>query len=409
MNWSKICLSVGLAFSVSACVDDSRGNSDAIATQGFDYSAMFANLADNVILPNYQQLATQANALADDNGALASYCSVIGSAGETAALSAAQADWRELMIAWQPTELHVVGPASDNDNALRNRINSFAETSLSSCGIDQSVVLSQSVGFDLSTRSNSQLGLGALEYLLFNSSLDHTCPPQIIETTGWDTRPDNERKLWRCKHAQKLASDIASASQSLLTTWQGDGGNYRSAFINPNNNAVQLKALSDALFAIEIDVKDNKLGIPLSLKSDCSQVACPQQTESFYAEQSLASIGGNLKGFEQIFFGVGGSSFDDIIIAEGFADVASNFQSLTTNAIDFNNSMSSSLFDQATAIVASGSDTDCLNSAANPDSDQTVPACSLHGYLKRITDALRTDFVTIVELDLPSRAQADND
>ena len=57
----------------------------------------------------------------------------------------------------------------------------------------------------------------------------------------------------------------------------------------------------------------------------------------------------------------------------------------------------------------SGSDADCLNSQANPEGVQTISVCSLHGYLKRISDSLRTEFITIVDVDLPTRAGGDND
>ena len=108
----------------------------------------------------------------------------------------------------------------------------------------------------------------------------------------------------------------------------------------------------------------------------------------------------------QVLAGLG---FDDIIIAEGFPAIAEEFNSNIDLAIDLIDNTDTSLLDQSQALLDSGDSASCENSASNPESVQTVPICSLYGVIKRITDSLRIDFVTIVNLDLPDRAQSDND
>jgi hypothetical protein len=46
---------------------------------------------------------------------------------------------------------------------------------------------------------------------------------------------------------------------------------------------------------------------------------------------------------------------------------------------------------------------------ANPEDPSSLDACSITGLLKRITDDLKIDFVTIVNVPVPGRVQSDND
>ncbi len=396
---------------LGACTNDSTdsNNQNAITADSFDFLSMFANIADNIIITNYQALATAAASYAADNSPLDSYCNAIGTAGETAAADAAQAAWRELMNSWQQTELHLLGPITDNNNALANRINSFSSANISTCGIDQAVVLAETASFTISSRSSNQRGLGAIGYLLFNTDLTHTCPSQITETTNWNSRPSQERQQLRCNLAKIIADDISTAATEVLAAWQRDNGNYRSTFINPDNFSTNLPLLSDALFYLDTDVKDVKLGIPTGLNNGCSQLSCPDDVESPYSQHSLINIQNNLQAFLTIFNGANGLGFDDIIQQAGFTEVATRFNQQTQNAIDFIDSINTSLLTQTRNITSNTEAAECSNAFANPDSPSNFPACNLLGHIKAITDDLKTDFITIVNVDLPDRAQSDND
>lgn len=131
--YSSIAL---LVFCLTGCVDKSRdiasplpdsGGTDTPAdTDGesssatFDRAALMVNLVDNIFIPNYQATATLANTFSADSGSLATYCASIGTADEATSLSAAQTGWSTLMDSVQKTEMHVVGPALRNDEALQN-------------------------------------------------------------------------------------------------------------------------------------------------------------------------------------------------------------------------------------------------------------------------------------------------
>jgi hypothetical protein len=71
--------------------------------------------------------------------------------------------------------------------------------------------------------------------------------------------------------------------------------------------------------------------------------------------------------------------------------------------------ISGSLNDQLALVEADPSDPACLNAFANPSDESTIGACSLAGLLKRVTDDLKIEFVTIVGVAIPGRVQSDND
>jgi len=404
-------LALAALLPIAGCVDNSGGSNRAVTADNFDFVAMLANYADSIIVPNYESLADTTNVLAAESGSIATYCSAIGSDNESSARSAAQAAWKTTMDAWQTTTLHELGPIQANNNALRNRISSFARgSSLSTCGVDQAVVLANSnPNFSLSSRSANQRGLGAVEYLLFSDNLEHSCSSQITETTDWNTRPEIERKQLRCAYAQTLAGDINAAAQRVVKAWLIDADNYRSEFINPSSLDTNLKALSDALFYLDTETKDTKLGIPLGINATCSQPSCPEVIESPYAEYSLNNIAQNLRSFLNLLQGGSGLGFDDIIAQAGVAEVTELMRQNTEAAIGEINTMSTSLRQQAEGISNEEDAQTCLDAANTPDSQRSIPACNLYGYLRRVTDTLKVGFVAAVDVDLPDRAQSDND
>lgn len=399
-----------LALVVSGCVgDDQSGSAESEASRDFDYQGMMANYADNVFLPEYRAFADQADELAEGINSVEFYCDSLDDSDGAVRIQRVRNQWRWTMDQWQRVELFQVGPLAANGGALRNRIYSFGSSApLSECAVDQSVVLAQEEGFDLSARSFNARGLDALEYLLFSEDLTHHCPSQISETEGWNDLPEQTRREQRCDYAQRLADDIVDASRTLVQAWEPEGGDYRFEWVNPANQEDNLKALSDAIFYVELQTKDRKLGVPTGLHSGCNAVACPDAVESPYSESSMRNIQVNMKAFLQGFKGGNGLGFDDIFVHEGFAEVKEAFEDAIIDADARSGYSSPSLLEEMRAQRESGSAQDCQNAAANPE-DNYPGACAAHAYLKRVTDRLRTDFITIVNLDLPERGQSDND
>lgn len=399
-------LSLGL---LTACV----GEPDSTETveESFPFTEMMANYADNIIIPSHQDFLQKSQALSEGTE-LQAYCDAIGTADEAEKREEVQALWLDMMQSWQANELLILGPLAANGNSLRNSIYSYASTfSPSSCAVDQSVVAATEENFSIEGRRLSSRGLDALEYLFFNDDINHSCPDTTQRTQGWNDLSEVERKTQRCEYAQLAAKDVTRQAQTLVTAWDVEGGNYRAEFINPDNLSTNLEALSDALFYIEELTKDTKLGLPTGLKSECREVACPEEVEFPYSMTSFASIEYNLRMFETLLMGGDGLGFDDLIAAKDMEEITAEFLVYLNTAYQFIDNIDTPLIEQSTLLLDSGDDSECINSSANPnpDANQGISMCSLHGFIKPITDQLRIDFIAAVNLDLPERSQSDND
>lgn len=416
VKWRKL---IGVSFA-SVCVSFLNacggGGSDTqsgggVTSDNFDFASMMVNYADNVIIPNYQKLSDAAADLSASDGALASYCANIGTENEAAEKALVLSEWKSLQSAIQTSELHILGPVLDNNGQLLNQINPLNSASLSTCGIDQSVVLaSEDSTFSVASRTSNQRGSATLEYLLFNDDLSHSCPSQISETLGWNDRPELEKKQLRCEYAQRIADDLNNSASELLNIWAIPGGNYRGIFINPVNDSMSLSALSDAMFYLDVDVKDRKLGTPLGINNNaCASTSCPDEVESPYSESSLVHIRTSLVSFENMLRGAEGAGFDDIIERAGVGALNTRMFNVIDDAIALIDTMNTSLGEQAAAITDTDQEAACANAFANPSVESEYPACRLYGYIKMLTDDLKVDFVAAVNVDLPDRAQSDND
>jgi predicted lipoprotein len=402
-------------FLLASCVDKSRDLTSPLSAaeqdeDDFDRGSLMVNLVDSIFIPNYKATSDLASDFSNESGALAEYCGAIGAIDEQEKLNLAQQKWRELMDAVQQTEIHILGPAQRNESALQNRIHSYATGNLATCALDQAVIQNnEDIGFSVTSRALNQRGMGAIEYLLFNGNLNHSCSSQVLTTNTWNDLTESSRKTQRCNLAIELAKDVAEASENIHEQWTVGDSTYRAEFLDEASRGDNFQLITDALFYIETYTKSSKLAIPLGLDPKCSAITCPNLVESSYSETSLRNIKVNIEEFMRIFNGGDGVGFDDLIVDAGFSGTSVRFKNQSTQVLNRLESINTSLMDQVSSIDTSDDEATCSNSMANPDDTSVLDACSLTGLLKLITDDLKIDFVTIVNVPVPGRVQSDND
>lgn len=393
-------LAAALALGLMAACSSSPASSDAQPIS-FDRRAMLANLGEKVVLPTYRVFGQRADELA---AAIDGHCAALGSAGEAPALASAQDAWKQAMTSWQEAELMIFGPAAMDARTLRDRIYSWPVTS--SCAVDQDVMLrGDDPAYDIGTRLTNRRGLDALEYVLFAPTLETTCPPQAAPP-GWEALSTADRQAARCAFAQAAAADLATQAATLLAAWEPAQGNYlgelssagqSGSSIDSVQSAVNL--VSDAMFYVDSEVKDMKLGEPAGVVMNSCGTAgepCLAELESRFARHSKENVIANLRGLTMLFGGDGpdgngggGPGFDDFLIAVGAAELASVMSS-----------------DMAAALAAAEAIDGTLTDALAADRDSVVAA---HAAVKRITDSMKSQFLTVLGLELPESAAADND
>lgn len=406
-----VCAAVSASL-LSACGESTSSNAGPdfgapsappVSNTEFNEAALVANLTDAIITPTFSRFvarsATQMQRIGEYCAAEQSLAAGSGSAEATdAALEAAQQSWRDAMAIWQQAEVMQIGPLAADNALLRNQIYSWP--TVSTCGVDFDVTFFEDgsvngVPYDIALRTPARKGFDALEYLLFNTNIDHSCMTATVPE-GWNARPEQERRIARCHYAQEVASDLNQNAQNLLNAWQGTDGfaNVLKSAGTPGATLVNehdaVNRISDALFYIDIATKDAKLATPLGLFANvCGAEVCPEAVESPYANHSFANIRANLEALRLLFTGDQGTGFDDFLQDVGDSDTA------TAMGNDINEAISAIDAFQQPLAQALASDEEGVTQA--------------HGAVRDITDNLKADFINSLALELPATSAGDND
>jgi predicted lipoprotein len=380
---------------VAGCGSSDPG-ADAKPSDSFDRSALLDHLANQVLLPVQTGFAAAAEALP---AAVTAYCDALDRNQPGATLEAARAAWGAAIDAWEAADALLIGPAAMDSKAIRDRI--YGWPLLSTCGIDRDTASSfaDPAGYDASTRLVNVRSLSAIEYLLFTTQTAHTC---ATTPTGWDALGADLPRA-RCRLALALARDVASNAATLATAWRRDGGDYVGQLVmagqvgSPISTAQEgVNRISDAMFYVDRMVKDMKLAEPAGIAVNaCGTVdaPCEREVELRYADRATAAIRINLRALRQVFTGTtssaSGLGFDDFLGALGHTDVSNRM----VGKLD-------------AAIAAADALPDSMLAALTTDYAKVV---ATHAALTAFTDDLKSQFLTLLALEIPDDVATDND
>jgi uncharacterized protein len=398
-----LVVGIAIALGAHACVESSSsttsGASSSTTAAGgvFDKAALLDHLGSAVILATYEQFVKDAAALED---AAASYAGSLSAADREAVQDA----WRKAMSTWERAELMQIGPAGVSGvvaggQDLRDHIYSWPL--VNRCRVDQELVEQAYANVDAFAAEHINVrGLDALEYLLFYDGTTNACAPQNdINATGAWNAVVAEIPARRAAYALTLATLLHRTGAQLRDAWAPAGGAFVNELATAGSGSTiygtqrdGLNAVSDALFYLEKETKDEKLAIPLGVL-DCPTETCPNALELRLAPHSKQAIAENIAGFRLLFTGGPASDdlgFDDWLTAYGASDVAASIISA---------------LDEADAALAAIEEDDLAITLANdPES-----LAAVHSALKLLATELKTRFVSILDLELPKSVEGDND
>ena len=371
-------------------------------------------VVDEIVIPNYKRLATQTAPLAGSNSPIAAYCSSIGTDDEASKLEAAREDWKSIMKTVQKTEMHIFGQAALNNLSLRNRVYFYQEKdrlveTVSTCATDVAVVNAWADNqYLVSASSANQRSMSALEYLLFNDNLDHTCAANVSAVSDWNALSDTDRKVRRCGLSLQIANDVAMNAEQIHATWLGS----RDNFLDPNEVGTRFELMTDGLFYFEKHTKSAKLNGPIGIDVLCpdEQLTCPEFIESPFSKTSLQNIKANAEQLLEIF----DKGLDDLANESAPDDWSSSFKGLISAVINKIAMMQSaapndSLVQQVARISSANDSAACQSAFDSPEVDADLTICSLGGLVKNVTDDLKIEFITYLGVDLPEGAGGDTD
>ncbi|HET7539770.1 MAG TPA: imelysin family protein [Polyangiaceae bacterium] len=367
-----------------------------IPEEPFGKAALLRQVADCAVA-RYQDFEARAIALED-----AAKANV--AAPSAASESAVKSAWLAANASWQVAEIFRFGPAArsaDEDagaQELRDQI--YAWRFGGRCPVETALAdqLYASAGFGSSLINYR--GLGAAEYLLFYPGSDNQCPDySAINKNGtWAALGASEIAARKRAYAEVVSRDVLENTRKLLGAWDPSGGNFKQKLTHPGSGSVyptQQEALNvvwHGIFYVEKEVKDYKLGVPLGI-SECVSGLCPEALESRYANVSTANIRQNYLGFRKLFQGCGhdytGLGFDDWLDAIGASDLRARM---------------------LTALDSAQLAIDALDPPIESSLTQnTERVWAVYTALKHLTDLLKSEFVTVLDLELPAGAGSDND
>ena len=321
-----------------------------------------------------------------------------------AARDAARESWEKAVDAWQRAELFQFGPLAPSSmpggRDLRDPI--YAWPLVSRCLIEQQLVAKTYEKAELGTALVNTRGLSAAEYLLFYEGTDNACAPSSsINAMGtWAALGADEIAKRKVAYARAIAADTLTRSHALVSAWDPAQGNFVATLASAGPGQVftsqqmAFNAVSNAFFYIDDFVKNMKLGVPAGFNPGCPAPPCVASVESPWAHRSKAHLKNNLLGFDRMLRGCGadgsGLGWDDLLIAVGD-------EALAKKLVD--------------ALAASRAALDALAQPTLEDDLVKDPAGvkRLYDSLRAIVVLLKTEFVTVLDLELPKRVEGDND
>ncbi len=323
--------------------------------------------------------------------------------GTPEAREAARAAWKNAIDVWERAEIMQFGPAAmtgaPGGQDLRDGI--YAWPLVGRCLIESQIVAQSYDKPDFATTLVSTRGLAGAEYVLFYEGNDNVCPPTNTINAGgsWTALGDAELAKRKLAYARAIAVDVAQRAGKLVDAWDPAKGNFVSEIASAPNKTfptqqLALNSVSDAVFYVDDATKTMKVAKPAGLTPDCAAPPCLDLVESPYAKRSKEHLKNNLAGYEALMRGCGpgasGLGFDDLLVSVGAEATAKKLEA--------------SLASTRNALAA-------LTGASFDDDLKTNPAGvkALFEALKDLNNILKTEFATILDLELPKRVEGDND
>ena len=385
VGWA--CQDVGSGDSGS---DDGGGPSDVLRRD------VLASIAHNVMVPETAAFAESAAALQ----AAARAWAETPDDGTRASLQSA---WHDASSRWQRLEVLQIGPAAPSlvgigGEDLRDAIYSWPTAD--TCSVDRALVDEDYAATDFfATELVWVYGLDALEHLAFSDAVAHTCPAQVQLDAPWDALGADERARRRGAYAVVIADGIAAQAAALAERWSTDGGDFATALAEPGeaespyaNEAEALDEVFRAMFYIDLQTKDGKLGIPMGLVAGCTEPPCVDLLEAPHSGDAVANIIANLEALQLVLHGGpdpdAADGFDDLLEAIDQGEIADTLRAQIDQAITVAQSYDQSL----QTLIAGGGDPQPLYDA-----------------LKNVTDTLKGPFVMALMLTIPAEGAGDAD
>ena len=252
----------------------------------FDRGPILENLAENVIIPSFEDFSVKTQAMETSLSAFVN-------APNNTTLEVAQSSWVEAKLSWKKAEMFGFGPVDDLSYAT-----SMDFWPTSAVGLENEAKSYDGSGTYLEDVGSNKKGFPAIEYFLFSADA------QTVIAAFSDEK--------RQGYLKALTKKLASQAKEIATAWKGD---YKTAFISNDGNDAGASAtlLANNMIILVETIKNKKLDTPGGLQKGREQK--PTQVEAYYSKKSTEMIIANLQSVRAVFTGNEGGGFDDYLNA----------------------------------------------------------------------------------------------
>ncbi|GAA4274462.1 imelysin family protein [Aquimarina gracilis] len=275
---------------LSACTSSDEGG-EGNGGDNFDRSAMLENLADNIIIPAYQNFSADVTALKNATS------SFIATTNEDN-LNTLREAWADAYISWQSVGMYEIGKAEELE--FINFMNLYP---VSISNIENNI---NTETYNLaSAQLQDEQGFGALDYLI--NGLADTDADILAFYTG-STNGSKYRN-----YLTALVERMNMLTNEVVTSWTNG---YRDTFVNNGGSSVTSsvdKIANDFIFYYEKHLRAGKIAIPAGV---FATETFPEKVEAVYkGDFSKTLFNASLSAMQDFF---NGKHFDSNTTGESF-------------------------------------------------------------------------------------------
>lgn len=257
-------------------------------TDNFDKKGMFANYANNLIIPAYENYM---NALNNLKTAVEDF----NATPELSTLSIIQDSFIHAYTQWQYVEIYDKTLPADDVQLLMNSnyypcrpdsINAYIARGENSVDV-------------VKNKSKNDKGLAAIEYLLFSRTLSQQ---DILNSFTTDVNAASRRA-----YLTALVSNLINLQTTVLNQWSS----YKNEFSSnlSTNASSPFSTLVNSIAQRTDDFKRHQVGMPAGYQGNVATIYTkPKTVQAYYSNNSILFMLTMLHNMEDVFYGKNGAN-----------------------------------------------------------------------------------------------------
>ncbi|WP_452602243.1 imelysin family protein [Pontimicrobium sp. MEBiC06410] len=257
----KIIGVIVITLIVVACSKSDDSGSGGGTNDNFNRGAMLTNIADNIIIPAYQNLNSDLNTLVNSKDAF------IASPNSTT-LETLRTDWFNAYKTYQSVEMFEIGKAEEL--FFRNNMNVFPTDT---ANIESNI---SNGNYDLTNPiNNDAVGFPAVDYMLYGLANDDTAILNMYTNTSYRT------------YLSDLVDQMQTLTAVIVIDWTSG---HRDEYIANTENSVTgsvNKLVNAYIFYYEKRFRTQKIGLPAGVFSTTPK---PNLVEALYKEDNSKAL-----------------------------------------------------------------------------------------------------------------------